>query len=225
MKIQTKVTTSIIFLIASFIANAQDTIYFNDATIVCAKIHEVGISEIKCQRFDNLNGPTYVVQKKDINRIKYSNGSIDTISTFNSNLKEVAHINMGLQLVGTKLYYDGKRLGQAKTHHLLMSNTLSKNQINFIKDVKEFELYDRNKKALAPALFVLGILVPAVTSLASVGMSLNGDQGAGTVFIAGVAVGAALRISGHVVFAKSKNKANAKKLEILKKYNQNEMIY
>ncbi|MDF2451833.1 MAG: hypothetical protein K0S26_1337 [Bacteroidota bacterium] len=225
MKSQARITTSIIFLLAALITNAQDTIYFNDATIVSAKINEVGISEIKCHRFDNLSGPTYIVLKKDINRIRYSNGRIDTITTFNSSPKEVSTINNGLQLIDTKIYYGGKHLGQLKTQQLLRNNSLSENQINLIKDVKRLELYDRNKKALAPGLFALGFVVPAITSLSAVGMAYAGDNGAATLFIAGVAAGVALRVSGHVVFSIYKNKSKAKKLEILKKYTQGEIIY
>ncbi|MBC7694792.1 MAG: hypothetical protein H7141_05015 [Burkholderiales bacterium] len=209
----------------AFLINAQDTICFKNKTIVSAKIIEAGISEIKYQRFDNLNGPIYIVLKKDINLVKYSNGRIDTLNTLNSKLKKVSTINNGLQLINTRIYYGGKPLGQILTQHLLRNNTLSVNQINLINDVKELELYNRNKRALAPGLFALGIVVFLITSLAAVGMSFDGDKGAATLFVAGVAAGATLRISRHIIFAKNKNKSNAKKLEILKKYNQNEIIY
>ncbi len=54
---------------------AQDNIILRNGEEVKAKVQEVGISEIKYKKFDNLTGPLYTVLKSDVFIIKYENGS------------------------------------------------------------------------------------------------------------------------------------------------------
>ncbi len=70
---------AIIFLCA-IVASAQDVIIFRNGNEVQAKVSEVGTSEIKYQRFDNLSGPVYTINKKDVFMIKYENGTKDIIT-------------------------------------------------------------------------------------------------------------------------------------------------
>ena len=76
-----KISLIMLFIVTSFLVKSQDTIYFKNKTTVAAKITEVGISEIKYQRLDNLTGPNYLSSKSDIFFIKYSNGVSDTIKS------------------------------------------------------------------------------------------------------------------------------------------------
>lgn len=57
-------------------AYAQDIIVTNDAQKIEAKIIEVSKTAIKYLESDNLNGPTFVLETKDLNSIIYSNGKI-----------------------------------------------------------------------------------------------------------------------------------------------------
>ena len=57
-------------------ACAQDIIVTNDAQKIEAKIIEVSKTAIKYLEQDNLNGPTFVIDTKDLNSIIYSNGKI-----------------------------------------------------------------------------------------------------------------------------------------------------
>jgi tetratricopeptide (TPR) repeat protein len=59
---------------------AQDRIYKTDSSIIEAKIQEVGISEIRYKKFNNLNGPTYVINKTEVRRIVYENGDKEYFS-------------------------------------------------------------------------------------------------------------------------------------------------
>jgi hypothetical protein len=60
---------------------SQDSIRFMNNNIIVAKISEVGITDIKYHRFDNLNGPQYIANKSDIRYIKFANGIVDTIKS------------------------------------------------------------------------------------------------------------------------------------------------
>jgi hypothetical protein len=54
---------------------AQDNIVLRNGEEIKAKVQEVGTTEIKYWKADNLNGPLYVVLKSDVFIIKYENGT------------------------------------------------------------------------------------------------------------------------------------------------------
>lgn len=55
---------------------AQDIIVTNDAQKIEAKILEVSKTEIKYKEKDNLEGPTFVLETKEISSIIYANGKV-----------------------------------------------------------------------------------------------------------------------------------------------------
>lgn len=57
-----------------------DEIILKSADIIKAKIIDVGVSEIKYKKCDNLQGPTYNVLKSDVFMIKYANGTKDVFN-------------------------------------------------------------------------------------------------------------------------------------------------
>ncbi len=72
-----------LFFLILFIYNecfSQDTIVKVNKDTIQAKILEVGISEIKYKRFDNLEGPIYVIAKSEISMIRYINGGTDNFN-------------------------------------------------------------------------------------------------------------------------------------------------
>ena len=76
-----KLSLSAFLFMSSFYMKSQDTIHFKNKDVLPVKIFEVGISEIKYKRYDNLNGPVYLCSKTDIYIIKYANGVTDTIKS------------------------------------------------------------------------------------------------------------------------------------------------
>lgn len=56
---------------------SQDVIIFHNGDMIESKIMEISDSEIKYKKYDNLDGPLYVVLKKDIFMINYSTGEKD----------------------------------------------------------------------------------------------------------------------------------------------------
>lgn len=74
---------SYVFFILSFISvvtHAQDTIIKRTGEVITAKVIEVNIGEISYKRADLLDGPLFVINKDDIQKIKYLNGTIDVFS-------------------------------------------------------------------------------------------------------------------------------------------------
>lgn len=55
----------------------QDLIIKKNSETIKAKVLEVNQDDIKYKKWDNLEGPTYTLQKSDINSIVYQNGDAD----------------------------------------------------------------------------------------------------------------------------------------------------
>ena len=66
-----KIILLIVFTIIAFVSHAQDLIILNKGNEIQAKVMEVNLSDIKYKRFDNLDGPSYTIQKDDVFMIKY----------------------------------------------------------------------------------------------------------------------------------------------------------
>ncbi len=52
----------------------------NNYTRILAKVLEINQRDVKYKKFDNPDGPLYIIDRKDVSRIIYSNGTVDTIS-------------------------------------------------------------------------------------------------------------------------------------------------
>lgn len=63
-----------------FFENGCDSIFFKNGDIILARVQEINPGEIKYKNCNNTDGPLYVVEKKSILRITYSNGTVETIS-------------------------------------------------------------------------------------------------------------------------------------------------
>lgn len=69
-------TFSLLVLAATISILAQDIIVTTDAKKIEAKILEVSKTEIKYKEQDDLEGPTFILEIKEINSIIYSNGKV-----------------------------------------------------------------------------------------------------------------------------------------------------
>ena len=61
-------------IMCSLVANAQDVIVKNDGSTITSKVLEITSTEIKYKKYSNLKGPTYTINKTDVNYINYENG-------------------------------------------------------------------------------------------------------------------------------------------------------
>ena len=71
-----------VLLACSFtIIKAQDTLTMRSGENIAVKVLEVGPSEVKYKKIDNLNGPNFTVLKSNLLMIRYQNGSKDDFSS------------------------------------------------------------------------------------------------------------------------------------------------
>lgn len=66
------------FILISSVLYSQDIIVKKNNETIKAKIIEVNQNDIKYQKWDNLNGPIYTIQKTDIVSIVYQNGDAES---------------------------------------------------------------------------------------------------------------------------------------------------
>ncbi|WP_276134174.1 hypothetical protein [Polluticoccus soli] len=60
---------------------AQDQIQKRNGTIVEGKVVEIGTKTISYKKLSNPDGPSYVIDKADVTKITYENGTTETINT------------------------------------------------------------------------------------------------------------------------------------------------
>jgi hypothetical protein len=70
----------ILFVCSSNIIKAQDTLSTRYGENILVKVIEVGTSEVKYKKLDNLNGPDFSMLKSDLLMIKYENGTKEDFS-------------------------------------------------------------------------------------------------------------------------------------------------
>ena len=71
----------ILFICSSNIIKAQDTLSMRSGENILVKVIEVGTSEVKYKKLDNLNGPDFSILKSDLLMIKYENGTKEDFSS------------------------------------------------------------------------------------------------------------------------------------------------
>ena len=90
----------ILFICSSNIIKAQDTLSMRSGENVLVKVIEVGTTEVKYKKLDNLNGPVFSMLKSDLLMIKYENGTREDFSS----IKKIEEYNLS----GYDPYIQGK---------------------------------------------------------------------------------------------------------------------
>jgi len=119
------VVTALVFWSQNLIA--QDTIVKRDDSRVVTKILEVHDDEIHYKKFNNLEGPTYVIETTKITRIIYENGEVETydvkptIANSSSGWQKQSEqtYTEEIEIYNGKYYYHNRRVGASKLKSLI----------------------------------------------------------------------------------------------------------
>ena len=71
----------ILFICSSNNIKAQDTLSMRSGVNILVKVIEIGTTEVKYKKLDNLNGPIFSILKSDLLIVKYENGTKDDFSS------------------------------------------------------------------------------------------------------------------------------------------------
>lgn len=89
MKIYTYIFTLFIVVLVQHFSVAQDIIVLNNGDLIKSKVIEIGLAEIKYQRFDQKSGPVYELLKSKIFAIHYEDGTKDVFSTSDAAISNI----------------------------------------------------------------------------------------------------------------------------------------
>lgn len=130
----------LLFLLCSISVSAQDVIVKKDGTTILSKVLEVGQSEIRYKKHENLDGPTYTISKSELQAINYQNGAKDT---FSEPVREDNRYLPNNQNDGTQQYNDNALL-------MIDANKHSKKHIYWnIKAGLSFDTYNGSSEDLS----------------------------------------------------------------------------
>ena len=72
---------TITLICISIFSFGQDKIVKRDLTEILCKVSEIGTTEIKYKKADNIEGPTYTIKKSEVLKIVFENGSEEKFET------------------------------------------------------------------------------------------------------------------------------------------------
>lgn len=198
---------------------AQDTIRFKNGEIKAVRVSEVGLSEIKYNMFNNIEGPVYIVNKSDITLIKYLNGHIDTFAVAKSvnpapSVTVIRSTEDRIDIMGKKLLYNGTRrqIGESRLNKMVNLCQDVTKQNKMIPVLEEMKSYRKKQYAIGFSCMGAGI------GLAYVGF-MGGLIAEDPAFFIGIPVGAAIGITGAIISSVMKHKRVEKKIEVARIYN------
>ena len=111
-----RLSIAVTFLTTTF-CFSQDVITLKTGEDISAKIVEVGLTDIKYKKFDNIDGPSFTILKSDVLMTRYKNGTKDVYNLDTKSGKDNSS-NEEMTLKGTKdaaTYYKGQNSGKVWT--------------------------------------------------------------------------------------------------------------
>lgn len=206
-------------------AYSQDTIQFINKAPQAVKVIEIGIAEIKYQRFDNLSGPLYIANKNEIRYIKFSNGHVDSV-TVASAIKPAtsepltvyktpisSNDNEKILIYGNRLTHHGNGVGEARLYRLISNVPNPDKKAVLYKEYLVMKSYKKKQYLFGFVGLGAGLALPYIGFMSSFVFE---DA---TPLIVGLAAGATFGITGAVLSGINKSKRMKKRLEIANLYN------
>lgn len=205
---------------------SQDTIHFLDNTIKVVKVSEINVDDVKYHRFDNLDGPVYVSNKNEIERIVFSNGLVEKFKTAESKITVVSTPSVStptsnqntayekiIIIDKTKLMHFGKPMGESRLLRLINNYPESEKKTTMMKEYA-------NMKAFKKKQYLFGFIgLGAGVGLAYFGMMATLVSGETTPIAVGALSGLSVGVTGAIFANLNKQKRLQKKIQIANIYN------
>jgi len=112
------VLMTLVIVLSTICAQAQDVIFKSSSDSIQAQVLTVGTTEITYRKWNNLEGPIYSVPVNEVAAIRYANGSYDFFSNKNTvatQEKSSPSASIMLTRVGNTYYYDTKAMNKQAT--------------------------------------------------------------------------------------------------------------
>lgn len=158
MKTLRRLFTTLFLLCLAGMTTAQDVIVKKDQTTVMSKVLEINSTEIKYKKWNNLDGPTYSINRSEVASINYENGEVEKFSEAPKASQEpqpqqVQYLSGSMTSSGSILYLNGRKL--------------SDNEIRQLVDSQNYQLY---LNAKSQENIALGCIIGGGLALAAAGI-------------------------------------------------------
>ena len=220
-----KVILALIIALAQHVFG-QDSIYKKNGEIIASKIEEVNTSLIKFKKFNNLSGPLYSELKSEIFRIKFANGSIDTLNVTVEVKQEPIIQNKAIPDPGfvTKQSLMYRSYNDRDLLYIIQKLPTSDPKNKMLREYANMMQYKRTQYLANGLGFGIGFAVPVVVTYITLvnynSYSYNSRYDPTAVIVVGALAGAAIRITGQVLTKMNKNKRLNAKKNIMILYDQ-----
>ena len=202
---------------------SQDTINFKNGLKQCVKVAEVGKSELKYKRCDNLEGPDYFLDIGEISFIKYLNGVIEkfndtpqkTIAIIppkNQDPKKLLELGLKNKFNINQQYY-----GNTELLNLFFKYPKQEIRSALKLEFDKLLIYQRVRPLLLIGGLGIGFAVPVLTSVVSMWSYPPNFN----LIFGGILAGGIIRTLGCAFATMNKNKAINQRKKIIELYNNN----
>ncbi len=214
------------FIFSGITLFSQDTLFLKNGDKKVIKLVEVTPIEIKYKRGDNTDGPTYILDRREIVKVKYANGEEEQLGAATAKVTEpqvVKSNNSGNRLLTIRdkdVFFVGEKIPDAELKKFIDEYQFPTNKPLMLEHFNKAMDY-KSDKALYTAFIPIGFAIPAVATIGSLAILFtSGSDLSGYVFLGGVVVGAAFRISGFACSKMYRNKYRAERVKIATLYNE-----
>ncbi len=213
------------FLLSCLCVSAQDTIRFRNGEVKAVKVSEVGINDVRYTRFDNSDGPKYIVTKNEIHFIKYAGGQIDSFAVANAEIsvkekpvelrQKSGYVDCDKFVIhSNKLFCNGRPIGESRLLKIIPTVTDNAKKNKMLKAYNEMKVHKKKQYIIGFVCLGAGVGAAYFGFVASV---ISQDI---TPLAFGSALGVAIGVTGAVISSIHKHKRQEKKLEIARIYNE-----
>jgi hypothetical protein len=214
----------IVFLFLNIRIFAQDSIRLVCGDVLPVKISEVGLKEISYVPPGHPDS-TVIVSKTNINYLRFSDGELNRIN--DRKLRWVENSSAAgftrIIIINKQLQYKGSWINRKELYDLVTYYPFAEGKKALAIEMAKVQRL-KNKQSLSHGLIVTGWVVPLIASYIFTGAAFDETVKDGRPYIAtlaaGVVVGAACRISGYILFFKSRNQLKAQHITIAETYNR-----
>jgi hypothetical protein len=222
-----------ILLLCSIKLMAQDTIRFLNKEAKVVKIDEIGINDIKYHAWNNPDGPLYVASKREIEVIKYKNGTVDE---FNKPVQKIELSKQNtetstkpvekdttfykMEAIGKKLVYKGREVKEGRIFSVIYEYPYPLNKPLLLNEAQKMKKFKKRQWGFGIGAIAGGLAIPYAGIYLSVLDFVNGGSIGSTLIPASIGGGLVVAATGLVLckyFQKKKYKQKAKIAEL---YNE-----
>lgn len=187
----------------------QDSIYKKNGEIIASKVLEINDTEVKFKKAQNIGGPTYAELKSELFRIKFENGTIDTISSKVEVIAEAATqtVSTNQQSVSSRQSLMYRTVNDAEMYAIIEALPPSDSKTRMKREYALMKQYQANQYLAGTLGWVIGFGVPIVVTAATLtnnAILYSGDPV--SVIVVGALTGAVIRTMGQVFMKINKNK-------------------